>query len=209
MVLQVVRPIGAEGAILKLYGDDAHGQSREVTIQASSLENIQSLYSDGVDPRYWIDSFQSDTLVDPSRLKSAFDEIGDDENIDEDWETAFHYEDARDESIPPSEHSHKPNSRDAKEEFRPPSPSLFTEFVGARVLCKGNAHSSSGAYWPARVVEYIPPTKATEKPRFKINFFDWKSAKLPRDCFFTQYDEDEVKFADCEVGCHNISYISV
>jgi hypothetical protein len=83
-------------------------------------------------------------------------------------------------------------------QWRPPSPSQFISLVDHQVLCKSNQQSEY--YWPAKVVQYIPPTGPKVKPLFEIQFFDWKTAKLPRDYFYTMYDEDERSFAQCKVS---------
>jgi hypothetical protein len=150
-------------------------------------------------PRYTKESFQKGMDIEKTSFQSAMTLAINDTDIDEGDEMIIPVEDGREESPPPSDHSHQSNAMDTRrdEESRPSTPEGYRDCVNQPVLCKSSPNSAT--YWPAKVVEYIPPAKHSEKPRFKIDFFDWKTAKLTRDCFFTKYDEDEIKFADCEV----------
>jgi hypothetical protein len=186
----------------RLYGDDGHGTSRLMTVNAPSSRNIKAIWYTESTPRYTKESFQKGINIEKESFRSAMKLAIVDTDIDEADEMAVPVEDGGEESPPPSDHSHQSNVMDTRrdEGYRVPTPEGYRDCVNQPVLCKSSPNSAT--YWPAKVVEYIPPAKFSEKPRFKINFFDWKSAKLTRDCFFTKYDEDEVKFADCEVERH-------
>lgn len=51
-------------------------------------------------------------------------------------------------------------------------------------------------HWPAEILEYIPPAKASQKPRYKVRFLDRMVLNITRDMFFAQ---EENGFVTCQV----------
>lgn len=51
-------------------------------------------------------------------------------------------------------------------------------------------------YWPARILQYIPPKRASGEGEYKVEYMDKIEAKIPRSLFYT---EDEEEFYTCEV----------
>ena len=51
-------------------------------------------------------------------------------------------------------------------------------------------------YWPAQVLEYLPPTVPRQKGRYKLLFLDLQEALVTRDMFFSQEQEG---FHSCKV----------
>jgi len=139
-------------------------------------------------PRYSHISFQRGTAIDTSRFLGALNQLNQDDDDDDS---------SLQEELMASDGEHIPPSPSSPQDWRPPSPSEFENVIDQHILCRSNRGST--VHWPARVVAYIPPTKSSQKPRFTVDFFDWKTTEVTRDMFFTQYDEDEKGFATCEV----------
>ena len=181
-----------------MYGDDGHGHARSVTVPDLQTTSTQSIYYPKPPlPRYSQTSFQKTPIVDGARFLGAFNELNqddDDEDDEEDGEAL-----PQEESVSDAEHA--PPSQASALDWRPPSPSEFISLVDQLVLCKSK--SGSTVYWPAQITAYVAPTKPSQKPRFEVDFFDWKTGEVTRDMFFTQYDEDERKFITCEVCVPN------
>lgn len=129
-----------------------------------------------------------------TRFAAALWELNQDD-IDDDEENNANFPQEQDVL---SDAEHAPPSQTSGPDWRPPSPSEFDHLVGELVLCKSKTGST--VHWPARITAYISPTKPSQKPRFGVEFFDWRAGEVTRDMFFTQYDEDRKAFAKCEVG---------
>lgn len=177
----------------QLYGDDGHGSGRNVELTNPQSTNLQSIYFPRPPlPRYSQTSFQQGSIIEAGRFMAAFTELNqDDEDEDEDEDILGQYENAA------SDSEHGTSSQVSVPDWRPPSPSEFEYLIDEPVLCKSK--SGSTVYWPARIIGYIPPTKPSQKPRFEVGFFDWKTGEVTRDMFLIQYDEDREKFAKCEL----------
>ncbi|KAG8858606.1 hypothetical protein FRB91_009574 [Serendipita sp. 411] len=185
-----------KSVVYQLFGDDGKGESRKIVVDSLSDAHIQSIWNPAPMPRYTQSNFQDGDAVDKVRFRDALDQLIHDEVDDEDDdEEGLHSDEAYwDDDI--IEHDKNAN-------WRPPSPTEFIGCVGQPVLCKQRPEAKE--FWPAKVVDYIPPTKPSMKPRFQVNFFDWKTAIVARDCFYTQYDDDEASFADCKMDRKKLS----
>jgi hypothetical protein len=183
-----------EGLVYQLYGDDGYGSGRNVAIQNPQPTNLQSIYYPKPPlPRYSPASFQQGSAIESSSFLIAFNELNqDDDDDDDDDDDNWPQEEA---SVSDGEYA--PPSYSSALDWRPPSPSEFNNVVDQHVWCKSKR--GSAVYWPARVMKYLAPTKAAQKPRFEVEFFDWKTSEVTRDMFLTQYDDDETGFATCEV----------
>jgi hypothetical protein len=189
-----------EGLVYQLYGDDGHGSGRNVTIQNPQPTNMQSIYYPKPPlPRYSPASFQQGFAIESSNFLVAFNELNqDDEDDGEDEDANWPQEEAI-----VSDGEHAPSSHSSAPDWRPPSPSEFNDVVREAVWCKSKR--GSPIHWPARVTAYKGTTKPSQKPRYEVEFFDWKTCEVTRDMFFTEYDADERGFATCEV-CVQMSH---
>lgn len=180
----------------RLYGDDGNGPSRLITLAHYSFPYLQPFWVKPPIPRYTDANFQSGEAVDKKKFKDAVRElIRDDDDDDDEVESQ--------DDLNASEPAGSDEETDSIPDWSPPSPSPYLEYVGQAVLCKGRPEAKE--YWPAKVAEYIAPTKPSSKPRFKIDFFDWRVGELTRDCFYTQYDKDEAEFAACKLDTRKIA----
>ncbi|THH01653.1 hypothetical protein EW026_g1088 [Hermanssonia centrifuga] len=79
--------------------------------------------------------------------------------------------------------------------WEPPGPNELYDLPGELVLAKEKPRSSE--YWPAKLIEYIPPQKPTQKPKYKALFFDGIIKDIPKDMFYSIYDTE---FKSCKMG---------
>ncbi|TCD67297.1 hypothetical protein EIP91_000320 [Steccherinum ochraceum] len=79
--------------------------------------------------------------------------------------------------------------------WRPPPPGFQYEIPGELVLAKDKLNGTQ--YWPAKMLEYIPPKSPKQKPKYKILFFDGTTKDVAEDMFFT---ESQDGFATCKLG---------
>ncbi|KAI0636580.1 hypothetical protein C8Q77DRAFT_1215574 [Trametes polyzona] len=86
-------------------------------------------------------------------------------------------------------------SRRGESTWHPPSANPLLELPGELVLAReGRARTQ---YWPAKLLEYIPPKNARQRPRYKALFFDGTKLSIEPDWFWTTADEE---FATCNLG---------
>lgn len=78
----------------------------------------------------------------------------------------------------------------------PPLPNFEYDIPGELVLSKDKANSTQ--YWPAKILEYVPPKHRKQKPRYKVLFFDHTVKDVTEDMFFT---ESHDAFGTCKVQC--------
>lgn len=77
----------------------------------------------------------------------------------------------------------------------PPCDGLLT-IPGELVLAREKKNGS--LYWPAKLLEYIPPTRATKKMgNYLVVYLDETQKAIPRDWFFTSSEDG---FGSCRVG---------
>ncbi|THH20878.1 hypothetical protein EW146_g559 [Bondarzewia mesenterica] len=79
--------------------------------------------------------------------------------------------------------------------WKPPPPDPMLDVPGELVLSlekKGRTE-----YWPAKVEEYIPPSKRTAKPRYRLLFLDDAMLSVERSMFYTTGEDG---FYSCKLG---------
>jgi hypothetical protein len=88
-------------------------------------------------------------------------------------------------------------SCDSEDEFfwEPPHPDASLDIPGELVLGREKA-SKTTPYWPAKIKDYVPPTKRTEQGKYTVIWLDASEQNIPRDWFYTT---DEDGFALCTV----------
>ncbi|TFY77251.1 hypothetical protein EWM64_g6763 [Hericium alpestre] len=79
--------------------------------------------------------------------------------------------------------------------WMPPPPDPFLTIPGELILAVERKRKTE--YWPARIEEYVPPTKPSAKQKYRVRFLDDKTVDLERECFFTSTERG---FATCKVG---------
>jgi hypothetical protein len=86
---------------------------------------------------------------------------------------------------------------DSEEEalWEPPPADASFEIPGELVLGRERA-SKSSPYWPAKIKDYVPPTKRTEQGKYTVIWLDGSEQNIPRDWF---YSTDEDGFTLCTV----------
>lgn len=78
------------------------------------------------------------------------------------------------------------------ERWSPPPPDYDLDIPGELVLAK-----EKGTFWPAKVLEYIPPVKRTQKQgKYRIRWLDMKERHLYRSQFYTSAQDE---FGTCKV----------
>jgi hypothetical protein len=79
--------------------------------------------------------------------------------------------------------------------WEPPPADAGLDIPGELILGRERALKTS-AYWPAKIKDYIPPTKRTEQGKYAVIWLDASEQNIPRDWFYTT---DEDGFALCTV----------
>ncbi|KAI0748451.1 hypothetical protein C8Q80DRAFT_1270854 [Daedaleopsis nitida] len=79
--------------------------------------------------------------------------------------------------------------------WRAPSANMMYELPGELVLAREGKTRTQ--YWPAKLLEYIKPENPSQKPKYKVLFFDGTISDLEADWFWTTTDE---QFATCKLG---------
>ncbi|KAL6298613.1 hypothetical protein BKA93DRAFT_810481 [Sparassis latifolia] len=89
----------------------------------------------------------------------------------------------------------------AEKSWRAPSCDPMYTLPGEPALAKEMRHHT--VYWPAQLLEYITPTKRTQKPRYKVQFYDGMIKNLDTSQFFTEGDQG---FETCQLGEDKYNY---
>lgn len=79
--------------------------------------------------------------------------------------------------------------------WEPPPADASLDIPGELVLGRERA-SKTSPYWPAKIKDYVPPTKRTEQGKYTVTWLDASEQNIPRDWFYTT---DEDGFALCTV----------
>ncbi|KAH8106947.1 hypothetical protein BXZ70DRAFT_262674 [Cristinia sonorae] len=95
----------------------------------------------------------------------------------------------------PEEFTMELNQRVEEESWAPPPANFAYDIPGELILAKDKI--SSTQYWPAKIIEYVPPKHQKQRPRYKVLFFDHTVKDIPEDMFFTETQEG---FATCKLG---------
>ena len=77
--------------------------------------------------------------------------------------------------------------------WTPPPQDLTLVIPGELVFAR---EQKGTFFWPAKLEEYIPPTKPSQKPKYKVRYLDETQNVVTRDMFVTA-DQDE--FTTCKV----------
>ncbi|KZT70075.1 hypothetical protein DAEQUDRAFT_756501 [Daedalea quercina L-15889] len=80
--------------------------------------------------------------------------------------------------------------------WRPPPRDLNLEIPGELVLAKEKKMYTE--YWPAKLLEYIPPTHPRQRPRYKALFYDGIIKNIDADWFFSVWDNKNL--VKCKLG---------
>ena len=78
--------------------------------------------------------------------------------------------------------------------WRAPSPNPLLEVPGELILARESRTKTQ--YWPAKILAYVKPTKPSQKPKYKVVFFDSVIKQIEPDWFWTTTDDG---FARCNV----------
>jgi len=77
----------------------------------------------------------------------------------------------------------------------PPSEDCMLDYPGELLMAKSRL--SEGVYWPAQMIEYIPPKKKGQLGLYKVQFLDLTIKEIPRTFFYTS---EQNEFTTCKVG---------
>lgn len=78
--------------------------------------------------------------------------------------------------------------------WKPPPRDETLEIPGELVLAREKKMYTD--YWPAKLLEYIPPSNPKQHPRYKAQFYDGEVKNIDADWFYTQLDKG---FGTCKV----------
>ena len=78
--------------------------------------------------------------------------------------------------------------------WRAPSPNPLLEIPGELILARES--KSKTQYWPAKILAYVKPTRPSQKPKYKVLFFDSIVKQIEPELFYTTTDDE---FATCNV----------
>ncbi|KAI0780528.1 hypothetical protein BD413DRAFT_497786 [Trametes elegans] len=79
--------------------------------------------------------------------------------------------------------------------WRPPGPDPLLDIPGELVLARDS--KARMQYWPAKLLEYIPPQNPRHKPKYKTLFFDGTIKSIDPEWFWTTAD---IEFSTCKLG---------
>ncbi|KAI9065429.1 hypothetical protein FKP32DRAFT_1590609 [Trametes sanguinea] len=78
--------------------------------------------------------------------------------------------------------------------WRAPSANPLLEIPGELVLARDSKRQD---HWPAKILEYIKPQHARQRPKYRVLFFDGTVLAIDQDMFWTTTDDE---FATCRLG---------
>lgn len=78
--------------------------------------------------------------------------------------------------------------------WSPPDADDTLTIPGELILAREGRRQTT--YWPARILQYIPPKKWKQEPKYLVEYLDDTKLAIPRDIFYTT---DEDQFATCLV----------
>jgi hypothetical protein len=81
-----------------------------------------------------------------------------------------------------------------EDRWSPPPADDSLEIPGELLFARDR--QSSAIYWPAKILEYVPPRKRTQEPKYRLEFLDNTVLEIPRKLFFTSEDDG---FTTCKV----------
>lgn len=131
------------------------------------------------------------------------DDDGDDEPLDLDTIRAKALQTREYSSSPVRVTASERNGEDEGHHWEPPPPPENLMIPGEPVLCrKSRSEGHTVRYWPAKIMNYLPPKHRNEQAKYEVHFFDRETLKVSRDRFFTCFDEG---FGSCTVCSLNES----
>lgn len=80
------------------------------------------------------------------------------------------------------------------ERWSPPPADDTLTIPGELILARESRAKTT--YWPAKILQYIPPKKRSEDPKYLVEFLDEFKGSIPRSLFHTTDDD---QFATCIV----------
>ena len=86
-----------------------------------------------------------------------------------------------------------PVAVDDDENWTPPPPGPY-EIPGELVLAKES--STRTQFWPAKIIDYIPPSNRAQKPKYRVLFFDGLVRNITATMFYAEHQDG---FRDCVV----------
>jgi hypothetical protein len=81
-----------------------------------------------------------------------------------------------------------------EDRWSPPPADDSLEIPGELLFARDK--QSSAFYWPATILEYVPPKKRTQEAKYRLEFLDSMVLDIPRKLFFTS---EEDGFTTCKV----------
>jgi hypothetical protein len=78
--------------------------------------------------------------------------------------------------------------------WSPPPADDDLTIPGELILARETRHKTT--YWPARILQYVLPTKRTQEGKYLVEYLDDTQSAIPRDFFYTTDDD---QFATCIV----------
>ncbi|RXW22805.1 hypothetical protein EST38_g3051 [Candolleomyces aberdarensis] len=85
---------------------------------------------------------------------------------------------------------------DEEREHEPPLENEDLDIPGELVLAR-SAKTSLNEYWPAKLLDYVPPKKKEKEGKYKIVFLDTTQEAIPRKFFYIQSEDG---FLTCKLG---------
>ncbi|KAJ7216975.1 hypothetical protein GGX14DRAFT_517709 [Mycena pura] len=79
--------------------------------------------------------------------------------------------------------------------WNPPPPDDSLRIPGELILARDTKHSSK--YWPAQILNYIPPSAPRKRPLYEIQWMDNNKKSIEREQF---YSYEESGFGTCTLG---------
>lgn len=79
-------------------------------------------------------------------------------------------------------------SEEEEQEHEPPLENESLEIPGELLLAR-SAKTSLNEFWPAKLLEYIPPKKKEKEGKYRIVFLDTTQEVIPRKFFYTQNED--------------------
>ncbi|KAJ6501994.1 hypothetical protein C8R45DRAFT_861671 [Mycena sanguinolenta] len=88
--------------------------------------------------------------------------------------------------------------------WSPPPPDTSLDIPGEKVLARES--KTSKYYWPALILDYIAPSRPSDRGLYEIKWVDERTAKVPRELF---YSVEEDGFGMCPLGKYSSTFDEV
>lgn len=190
---------------MKLYGDDGYGRNRSICISTVLKTTIHTLRPSERTRLYRFTEYDFTSPPIPSGLQESFrnalqeamdDDDDDDEPLDLDTIRA-NASQTREHASSPVHVAISERNGEEGHSWEPSPPPENLMIPGEPVLCrKSRSEGYTVSYWPAKIMNHIPPSRRNGKAKYEVHFFDRETAKVSRDQFFTCFDDG---FSSCTV----------